>query len=1021
MKLSKLMKVCFLVVFLFIASSNITFAETAIIVSPTESENVVGTFNADIDWASNGASGTCAYVYNNWTPTIFSGEGWNEVDCELGGEDIPAPDTDGENTLRVAAWLGAGFTSNATSDYVSFTYAQNGTLTNVSFESSNFAAGATTTLTFYYTNETEIVGESDLVFLAEFPDDEVDFSNCSAGVTVTIDGNPATINNSFCGFSSGRMYIVVTETIPPGSDVVVSIPDVINPAIAGTYPIDNFGTADVFENFIDINETTLEYVVTGAPFSGEGDGTEEAPYIITSCEQFIEMNNNLSAHYVMTTDLDCTANGNDIMIGTDEAPFTGNFDGDEYEIIINIDEDEDRIGLFRETLDAEVMNVEVAGSVIGGTNYTGGLIGYAFDTMVRNVSVTADVSGQFYDIGGLAGHFEGGEISDSNATGQISQIVDESNISNTGGLVGHLEDNAIIVDSYATGEVEGYSYVGGLVGNVEDASVIDSYATGHVYGQEYLGGLVGYYEGTSEDKIFHSYATGLVEGVNDLGGLIGYATDGVISQSYSTGNVIGTEGDNVGGFIGTANNDLIIRDSYARGNATIVAGEGSVGGFIGEINDVNIFNSYSTGDVTSDGNLKKAGFTGSAASSGSIYNSFWDTDTSGMSDGCWNSEDCGVVGKTTAQMKMVSTFFDAGWDLDDIWEILPEENDGYPYLFMTGDDVEYDIENNSPVNGPVETILDENLFVGGGEAQGWNDDDEVWEYELPFRFYFYGKYYEMVYVSSNGFVSFEEENDYSFDIDDGIGVPLITAMAKDMRTDINEGDDIYITEEDDRVIFRWQATDYDNEDSISNFEIILNKDHSFQINYGDQNEPLDYEPPVGVHDGDESYVASEYNGRINFDNLNTSAWEWDKIKDDDKSKSKKGTSAKRKVKNLIDIGKPDEALAFKQRFPGAFDGSVNTIPQISSSQPIVDNSGIKNVIIDLEFGMNGADVKILQLFLIGQGTGPAAIALQNNSATEYFGPLTQNALVEWQLAHGISPALGYFGPITRAKIAELLQ
>ena len=37
----------------------------------------------------------------------------------------------------------------------------------------------------------------------------------------------------------------------------------------------------------------------------------------------------------------------------------------------------------------------------------------------------------------------------------------------------------------------------------------------------------------------------------------------------------------------------------------------------------------------------------------------------------------------------------------------------------------------------------------------------------------------------------------------------------------------------------------------------------------------------------------------------------------------------------------------------------------------------------------------------------------------YFGSLTQVALAKWQSLHGITPASGYFGPLTRATIAGM--
>lgn len=63
---------------------------------------------------------------------------------------------------------------------------------------------------------------------------------------------------------------------------------------------------------------------------------------------------------------------------------------------------------------------------------------------------------------------------------------------------------------------------------------------------------------------------------------------------------------------------------------------------------------------------------------------------------------------------------------------------------------------------------------------------------------------------------------------------------------------------------------------------------------------------------------------------------------------------------------------------------------------------------DLTIGSTGSDVAALQEFLVGEGyTVPI---------TGYFGSDTQSALASWQSANEVSPAVGYFGPITRYKI-----
>ncbi|MFH1162084.1 MAG: peptidoglycan-binding domain-containing protein [Candidatus Jorgensenbacteria bacterium] len=72
----------------------------------------------------------------------------------------------------------------------------------------------------------------------------------------------------------------------------------------------------------------------------------------------------------------------------------------------------------------------------------------------------------------------------------------------------------------------------------------------------------------------------------------------------------------------------------------------------------------------------------------------------------------------------------------------------------------------------------------------------------------------------------------------------------------------------------------------------------------------------------------------------------------------------------------------------------------------------------LTVGSVGADVKALQQWLNASGyTVSVSGAGSVGSETTTFGPKTKAALAKYQAAKGISPAVGYFGPITRAAVA----
>src|SRR3989344_239955 len=70
---------------------------------------------------------------------------------------------------------------------------------------------------------------------------------------------------------------------------------------------------------------------------------------------------------------------------------------------------------------------------------------------------------------------------------------------------------------------------------------------------------------------------------------------------------------------------------------------------------------------------------------------------------------------------------------------------------------------------------------------------------------------------------------------------------------------------------------------------------------------------------------------------------------------------------------------------------------------------------NLELGMSGADVKALQVYLNTHGyvvssSGPGS----PGNETSKFGGATRAAVIKFQKANGITPAVGYFGPKTRA-------
>lgn len=158
-----------------------------------------------------------------------------------------------------------------------------------------------------------------------------------------------------------------------------------------------------------------------------------------------------------------------------------------------------------------------------------------------------------------------------------------------------------------------------------------------------------------------------ITGDKYVGALIGWGSS-TVKKCFSTGT-ISAFSRNIGGLIGIYSGNINIDNSYS--NATVNA-TFWVAGFIGSSSHNSVINCYSTG-IVNVGIGPHTGFI-SEVTGAQIENSFWDTETSGK------SLSAGGTGKTTAEMKTKSTFTDATWDFDKIWNINSAINNGYPYL-----------------------------------------------------------------------------------------------------------------------------------------------------------------------------------------------------------------------------------------------------------------------------------------------------------------------------------------------------
>ena len=231
--------------------------------------------------------------------------------------------------------------------------------------------------------------------------------------------------------------------------------------------------------------------------------------------------------------------------------------------------------------------------------------------------------------GGLVGNNKG-EIRDSSAVGSVNVLISNGSIEGVGGLVG--TQSGTIINSYAMATVSGRTSTGGLVGLMDGGSVSGSYAGISANGR------------------------GSVEGNKNTGGLIGYLKSGGVEDSYAAVPVSG--GDATGGLVGLL--EGVVQRTYATGLVQSTStNRDTVGGLIG-------------------------------AGSGSVFNSFWNTETTGQSSSRGGNE---ARGLTTADMKSLATFRNK-WGIDDeggtdkIWRIYDGQTAPLLRSFLVTKDVD---------------------------------------------------------------------------------------------------------------------------------------------------------------------------------------------------------------------------------------------------------------------------------------------------------------------------------------------
>lgn len=290
------------------------------------------------------------------------------------------------------------------------------------------------------------------------------------------------------------------------------------------------------------------------------------------------------------------------------------------------------------------------------TGNIGGIAGYLFGAPVRieaagnrgDVHTAADMSkltSQAANVGGIVGKIDMPKATDSN--GKVLTDKERLDIikSDTSAAGNSSHAHAVVSSSYNTGNVKGYTNIGGIGGFAYNGSIATSYNVGDIHTTRAdasgttpinMGGILGdsteqasgrviiydtYNKGTIGDSSFNTFGrhvggivgrlSGIVEksynngdiynGLNVVGGIAGYWYSGYLKNVFNTGNITvnnknGAESQ-VGGIVGSAdlgggnqssggNTDMSISNAYNLGSLRSFrdsngSGANVVGGILG--------------------------------------------------------------------------------------------------------------------------------------------------------------------------------------------------------------------------------------------------------------------------------------------------------------------------------------------------------------------------------------------------------------------------------------------------------
>ena len=398
-----------------------------------------------------------------------------------------------------------------------------------------------------------------------------------------------------------------------------------------------------------------------------GDGTSSSPYQVDSAEKlaYISANANNSSiynkYYIQTVNIDLN-NHSWTPINQSSTDRFFSYNGNGCTISnINVNTTNDYAGLFGNVYGA-FLNITISSGTISGTNYVGAIAGRVSPPpqspayYVTNCNNYATVIGSSNYIGGLIGFINSVIMTNCTNYGMIqSTNTDDENVTYIGGVVGGISGgsydlseviNCTNVADAVVSASGGKVCVGGVAGYVVNSTISQSYNnSSNLFSPYVVGGLLGYAgafgwinTSTNYGDIEAKYSTTILGGITGING-------GGDRENTNYGNLLGT--NIVGGIIGLVSNGITDNET----NEGKITGSGTVGGVVGSLSQGLLLEVTNNGTVTNTSNSLDA-YTGGVVG----YSNYVISSVTNTGDVIGDYNVGGIVGYSDAGASIASSY-----------------------------------------------------------------------------------------------------------------------------------------------------------------------------------------------------------------------------------------------------------------------------------------------------------------------------------------------------------------------------